>query len=260
LRARAAAAIEPNADGVRLLAIGCAAFSCFALAPAPGRADDVRVRADLTLNFVDGKHDTGMSVDRLTFVPLPWGEVTASLGRTILHVEGLPPVSFRYGAAAAQSTQLSLASLTLRRAFPAGAFAGVGQTVINQSTSYAQSASADVARQSSRVTGLRFEAGIAHRAFGSTNLEYGFAVNPGMHGVERTLPRNAQGQFAAAERAVQIDTTLRFVHAFGRGALFYGIRYINYASRYDRRGTSTDGLLADRNVGFMPLAGYRFGF
>jgi hypothetical protein len=59
---------------------------------------------------------------------------------------------------------------------------------------------------------------------------------------------------------VQVDTLLRVITPLRGGDLVYGLRYLNYASRYDVRGSAFDGSLADRNVGLLPNIGYRWHF
>jgi hypothetical protein len=196
----------------------------------------------------------------LNFVPLPLIDLDARYRGTTLHLEGLPALTFAYGGAAGrQSTRLSIINVTLRKSFTGGIFAGVGQTIYNQRTFYPFDQSTDVASQGSRVTGARFEAGFIRPAFGTTRMEYVFAVNPSMRGLERTALRtpSLSPEILNPERAVQVDTSVRFVTALRRGDFIYGLRYLNYASRYDLHGTPVDGLLADRNVGLMPLIGYR---
>ncbi len=111
--------------------------------------------AAVTLNFIDGKHDTGTSIDRLDFVPLPLAECDARERRTALHLEALPPLRFGYGGASGgrQQTQLSIINASLRESIGGGAFIGIGQTVYNQRTSYPPNEASGVATQASRVTG-----------------------------------------------------------------------------------------------------------
>jgi hypothetical protein len=79
-----------------------------------------------------------------------------------------------------------------------------------------------------------------------------------MRGVEKsTLEALGSHEILNPERAEQVDTSLRFAAPLARGELIYGLRYLNHASRFDARGTPVDGLLSDRNVGFMPLLGHR---
>lgn len=235
-----------------------------ACAPANSYAAGVDWTGSVTLNFLDGKHDTGTSVDRLTLIPLPLGDVDGRYGPTALHVEGLPPVTFGYGdgAGGVQQTQLSIVNAVVRRSLGFGAFLGAGETIYNQRTTYPPADSVVVARQSSRVAGARLETGIARHAFGRTAFAFVFAVNPGMRGLEHTALRTSAPtpDILNPERAVQVDTLLRFTTPLRAGDIVYGLRYLNYASRYEVRGSAFDGSLADRNVGLLPNVGFRWRF
>jgi hypothetical protein len=202
----------------------------------------------------------------LIFEPLPLADLDARLSRTSMHLEGVPPLTFAYGDAAAgrrQQTQLSIINATLREVVFGGLFVGIGQTIYNQRTTYppdTAGAAPSVTQQASRVTGARLEIGLRGRLTHGRRFEFVAAVNPSMRGLEYTTLR-APAPFALVanpENAVQVDTALRIVTPLRRGALVYGLRYLNYASRYSQRGTPLAGSLADRNVGFMPLVGYRF--
>ncbi len=58
------------------------------------------------------------------------------------------------------------------------------------------------------------------------------------------------------ERGSQVETQLLIANAHGPFEFDYGARYVNYQSRF-----TSNGALADRNVGFLPYAtfAYRFG-
>lgn len=260
-------------------------------------ADPLDASLAVTINALDGSHKTGLGdAARLNFTPLPLAELTLRRGADSLHVEGLPPVTIRYGAPGAigpLTTQLSIANLAYRRGFSGGWFAGVGQTLYNQHTTYAFTPGAIYVRrdtapphvypiagaeeQYSRVTGVRLEAGRIWTA-GTTRIEAIAAGNPVMHGVQYTFVPTPSGfgtfctgsfngfgggvptctggnpTFADPEHASQVDLTLRAAHPVGkRGELLYGVRYLHYSARYE----DEPGQLADRNVGIAPLLGYR---
>ena len=226
------------------------------------QAEPIAVTAGITANFLTGKHDTGNGIDKLNLVPLPLAEVDGRYQRTTLHIEALPGVTFGYddGLGGTQYTRLSIVNVVLRQSVRGGVFVGAGQTVYNQRTDYGVAHSPFVANQASRVTGARFEVGYGRRILGRGRLECVAAINPIMHGVERTelRPFFRYGRaIVSGERAVQVDTALRLSRPLGPGELLYGIRYLNYASRYDVQGRRDDRSLADRNVGIMPLLGYR---
>jgi hypothetical protein len=235
-------------------------FCCLFFARPCASAEPIVVTASVTLNLLDGDHTTGTEIDRLDFVPLPLAEIDGRRGHAALHVETFPAISFAYGGAvgARQSTRLSIINVIARYAPAGGAFVGVGQTIYNQLTTYPATFANPVVAQSSRVTGVRIEAGITRAAFATSRIEYVFAVNPGMRGIERSafLARFDVPQSAVPERAAQIDTTLRCVTPLLNGSLVYGLRYLNYAARYDVRSRA-NGTLADRNAGLLPLVGYQ---
>ena len=235
----------------------------------------------LSVNALNGQHQLGHGqADRLSFAPLPLLEVTLGYGAESVRIEGLPPLTVGYfnqgnGGAA---TRLSIVNATYRHALPGGWFAGIGTTVYNQDTTYPQGLYRFFSRGSfftpvvgslreySRVTGLRLEAGQQIR-FGRALLEYSAAVNPGMHGIDSTrvptpdIPCTGCAPtvytFADAETATQIDLMARVAQRVSKhGELLYGLRYINFTSRY----TDFPGQLADRNVGFAPSLGYRLRF
>ena len=270
------------------------AITLFAAATPGARAEPLDANLSLTLSALSGQHEIdGGHSTKLSFVPLPLGELTLRRGRDSIRLEGLPPVSFRYGSTLeGATTRLSILNATLRHGFPGGWFVGVGQTVYNQFTTYAPVQGSFVYQrnftiepingseaQYSRVTGARLEAG---RSFdlGREHVEYSVSVNPRMRGIQFTRiptfitdciypPRDpvAPGPrptpiscsqridtFSDPENASQVDFSLRIAHRLSkRGALLYGLRYLNYTAHYD----DFPGQLADRNVGFAPVLGYR---
>jgi hypothetical protein len=269
----------------RAAVIAAALFSWTAAAAC---AEPVETSFSLTVNALNGTHQVnGGQSDKLAFAPLPLGELTLRRGAESLRVEGLPPVTFGYSnrGDGAMTTRLSIVNATLRHTFPGGWFAGVGQTVYNQFTSYGSGKGNFVYQrgfdsfsidgneaQYSRVTGARFELG---RGFtlGPEHLDVSASVNPRMHGVQYTrIPtfnRICTGPrasltctqivetFSDPENAAQVDLAARFSHRLSKhGALLYGLRYLNYSARYD----DFPGQLADRNVGFAPQLGYRLTF
>lgn len=264
------------------------AAALFLWGAASACAEPVETSLSLTVNALNGKHEVnGGQSDTLGFAPLPLGELTLRRGAESLRIEGLPPVTFGYRTTgdAAMSTRLSIVNATLRHTVAGGWFAGIGQTVYNQFTNYGSGSGNFVYQrgfqtlpidgdeaQYSRVTGLRFELG--HGAdFGREHAEFSAAVNPHMHGVQYTrIPSfdsfctgtfanrhctQIVDTFADPENAAQVDLAARFAHRTSKhGAILYGLRYLNYSARYD----DFPGQLADRNVGFAPLLGYRVNF
>jgi hypothetical protein len=267
---------------------GAAAALLIACASAAACAEPLQTSVTLTVNPLTGHHEiNGSHVDRLVFAPVPLIELSVAARRSSLWIEGLPPVTFGYNTSGsgAQSTRLGILNATYRQAFAGGWFVGAGQTIYNQFTTYTavsgqfaytrgfQVIPIDGAEaQYSRVTGARFEAGRV-RVSERGRLEFWAAVNPRMRGIQYTrIPtfnfRCSAGAgpppgpgcsqivntFADPENASQVDLALRAAHRLSRhGELVFGLRYLNYAAHYD----DFPGQLADRNVGFAPLLGYR---
>jgi hypothetical protein len=247
---------------IRVLALCTALFAACAGAAV---ADPVRVNATLTANFLDGVHNTGVTTDRITLVPIPLASVDARWRALSLHLEGLPSVTFGYGPNGenAQSTRLSLLNPALRYAITPQTFIGLGQTIYNQATYYGgvNPLVVGVAQeQYSRVTGIRYEIGHAIRLSATTHLDGTFAINPAMQGLEYSVVAFGRSTriLADPEVASQIDTVVNIEHRTKHGAFIYGLRYLNYAAKYRATGTPFNGKLSDQNTGFLPTIGYRF--
>lgn len=248
-------------------------------------ADPIETTFAATINPLDGSHTVnGGRSDAISFAPLPLVELVVRDRNESIRIEGLPPVTLRYGSGGdgAQSTSLSIINATYRHAFGQGWFIGAGQTLYNQSTTYAASNSTYVYTrgnlsspiygnevQYSRVTGPRFEAGRVVR-HGRDQLEVWASANPRMHGVQYTqIPteRFCYGSttgtftcptivqtFADPENGAQVDLSARFARRLSRNSeLLLGLRYLNYTAHYD----DFPGQLADRNAGWAPVIGYR---
>ncbi|MBV8642364.1 MAG: hypothetical protein JO225_00420 [Candidatus Eremiobacteraeota bacterium] len=256
----------------RAAALTIALFSC---GTALACADPVQATFALTVNPLNGHHQiNGGTRDNLVFAPLPLGELTLRRGGDSLRIEGLPPVSFHYNSAGdgAQSTQLSILNGTYRHSFAGGWFVGAGQTIYNQYTTYRAVAGGFYYQrgpiiepiygseaQFSRVVGARFEAGRT-MAFGANHVEIWAAANPRMRGIQYTRIPQQSGivsTFPDPENGSQVDLSVRVAHPTGKhGEFLYGLRYLNYTAHYD----DFPGELADVNVGFAPVVGYRVRF
>jgi len=246
----------------------------------PAAADPITLRAGINLDFLDGKHETGGGAARITFIPLPLVDADARFRRTSLHLEGLPSVTFGYGNGSiegASSTRLSLFTGTLRHYLTGSFYVGVGQTLYNQRTAYnvlQQTTPFRTLSQESRVTGARFEAGLDRPISSSTHMRIVVALNPVMHGVQYSTVATAVRacsfnsatpapascpltELADPERASQADISITFAKHLHHGELVYGLRYLDYVSHYSEVNQPGDGLLADRNVGVMPVIGWR---
>jgi hypothetical protein len=251
---------------------------------APAFADPFQATLTLSINPLIGSHEVGNSqVDRVDFAPLPLGELDLRYRREMLHIEGLPSVTFDYtsNADGARSTRLSLLNLAYRHQIGAGWFVGIGQTVYNQRTDYGteygeryyaaalgQTTYVDGSEvQDSRVTGMRFEVGRTY-VRGRDRIDIVIAGNPVMHGVQYTqigrgLICSSNGctfgapTFTDLETAAQTDLEVRVGHRLSRHAdLQLGLRYLNYSAHYDAPGNP----LSDRNVGIAPTIAYRLHF
>jgi len=269
-----------------ILRFGAALLWTLAAATCAASADPVETSFAITINPLDGSHtvDHGLA-DAVHFAPLPLAELTERMRNESLRIEGLPPVTLRYGGAGdgAQSTALSILNLTYRHTFGGGWFAGAGQTIYNQSTTYGTSNGNYIYTrgtlvdyifghevQYSRVTGPRFEGGNIVR-HGRDQLEVWAAVNPRMHGVQYTqIPTYRYicasayatavpcfptvATFSDPETAAQVDLSARFARRLSsHSELLLGLRYLNYTAHY----VDFPGQIADRNVGWAPVLGYR---
>jgi hypothetical protein len=272
-------------NGFRRGAVMIAAL--FSWTAATACAEPLETTLSLTINALSGQHEVdGGHIDKLSFAPLPLGELTLRRGDESLRLEGLPPVTFGYNNAGdgALSTRLSILNATYRHRFAGGWFVGAGQTIYNQLTTYAPvSGSFFYQRgllvqpingseaQYSRVTGARFEVGRTLE-FSRDRIDFSVAVNPRMRGIQYTrIPtffstcQFAAGglnstcvqqvdTFADPENASQVDLSALAAHrVFKHGEILYGLRYLNYTAHYD----DFPGKIADRNVGFAPVLGFR---
>jgi hypothetical protein len=254
-------------------AFTAALFMC----PPAAQAEPIETTIAVTVNPLNGQHEVARKQsDRFTFAPLPLGEVTLRRGSDSLRIEGLPPIAFNYGngpdtSIGTRTTRLSVLNGTVRHAFAGGWFAGIGETIYTQHTDYANLPLNyyeyhdgnyyfinGAETEASRVAGLRLEAG-RDVALGRDRVEFGAAVNPSMHGRNAvTIPHANFGamnvSFSDPEAATQVDGYARIAHRVARsGEVLFGLRYINFTSRYSEQ----PGLLADRNVGWAPVLGYR---
>jgi hypothetical protein len=245
--------------------------------PAIATSEPIETTIAVTVNLLNGRHEVGRKKsERLTFAPLPLGEVTLRHGSESLHLEGLPQIAFNYGSGTDNSigtrtTRLSVLNATLRHAFAGGWFAGIGETVYTQHTDYTNLPRNEYyyrdgyyyfvngyETDSSRVAGLRLEVG-RNVTLGHDRMEFWAAVNPSMHGREsHAIPYANFGNvilgFSDPETATQVEGYARIAHRVSRnGEVLIGVRYINFTAHY----SDAPGALADHNVGWAPVLGYR---
>lgn len=259
----------------------------FVCTSALASAEPLDVTLGLTINAMSGQHQVnGGHSDSLSLAPLPLAELVVRQKAESIRIEGLPPVTFGYGSTGdgALSTRLSIVNATYRHAFAGGWFAGAGQTVYNQFTTYvpvngnffySRGFTTDPINgseaQYSRVTGARFEIGRITQS-GRNRIEWWAAANPHMRGIQFTRiptflntcsfgPANTPpvctqlvDTFSDPENASQVDLSARVAHRIAKnGEILLGLRYLNYTAHYD----DFPGQLADRNVGVAPTLGYR---
>ena len=249
------------------------------------QADPIHSAVGVTIDALSGRHEVGNGEERLNFVPIPIVEVESRYRAMQLRFETIPSIPFSYGPGNLQSTRLGVFNGSIRQYFAGAWFVGIGETLYNQHTYYPDGFTTDDAQeQYSRVAGLRFEGGRDFHIARVVSLEVRGAANPVMHGIQYTrsiegylCPLTGPGdtrsscspvfrESAVNERAAQIDLGARLVRTVGRGDVLVGLRYLNYSARYvatnrrNRVAPYLDGRLADRNVGVLPLIGYRLRF
>lgn len=240
-----------------ILALCAAGISALSAA----RADEASTDIGLTLNpIIGGIHESFDDLTHVPPIPIPLIELRERYGPFELDLGGLPPVASVRSYNTTQghtSTQLSLFEGVLRVWDPLRRFsAGVGQTLYNQSTHYLDpiEIAGTGETQFSRLTGITYQVGYGV-PYRSGRFEAVFSYAPAMLGTQYTIYDVARNQPRIdPERAEQIDTAVRYARPLGgRGELLLGLRYVNYTARYAAPG----GGLSDRNVGLLPMIGYR---
>ena len=233
------------------------AFGVLLARMSHARADPASIVIGATADALIGEHEGGGTVQRATLVPVPIPEIEVRESQAELRVEGIPPLGVSIGSL---SVDLSVVNASLRLFAPGDRYyAGAGETIYNQQTQTL--VSGETQTYASRVAGFRLETGTIVPLHRNDELQFEFAYNPAMYGVVRTdVGPPAAASIRNPERATQIDVFLRRVITHGRGQFIYGLRYINFTAKYAVPGSPIDGALADRNVGFLPLLGYRYRF
>lgn len=242
----------------------------------PALADTVRTSVGLTIDALSGKHEIAEGrVDNISFVPIPIIELESRYRRTQVRLENIPSVPFTHGDRNSQSTRLGVLNTSIRQFVGQNWFVGLGETLYNQHTFYPVDFNADgSSEQYSRVAGASVEIGRTFALPHASTLELRLGGNPSMHGVQYSRGRSTicvpigngvvvpscfvYRVSAVAERAVQVDLGLRLMRPLWRGDAILGIRYLNYSAHYVTGNVYYgDTQLADRNVGILPLIGYR---
>jgi hypothetical protein len=246
----------------RKLSIILAVCAATLAAALPACADETGLDIGLTLNpIVGGVHQSFDDRIHVPPIPIPLVEMRYRTGPFELDLEGLPPLGTVHADDAVQGpvgTQLTIFDGIARVWDPLHRYsAGIGQTLYNQSTHYADSVEVRgiSETQFSRVTGITYELGYGiplRRGRFEAALHYA----PAMLGTQYSIYQIASiRRRADPERADQLDAALRFVRPAGaNGEMILGLRYVNYTARYVEIG---GGGLSDRNVGVLPVIGYR---
>lgn len=263
-----------------------AAFLCAAV---PARATQIEI--GVTAALAHGSHQEREGRSTVPAVPFPLLTVRVPLKRFEIFAEGVPPIGpVPYQGVmpgVAQSTKLSYAQASLRYRLTTHWSAGIGETLYNQATTYAQTwvdhgfivtsppptvtpetfTNDHVQIDASRVPGMRFEAIGRWRLPGGTSLEFEAGVTPVMHAIVRTsdvltvtmTPKPPFGgfgpwrsTFASPETGSQVDGAVTLGRGFGPYTIIYGVRYLNYVAHFNRTGG-----LADRNTLLMPFVGFQ---
>jgi hypothetical protein len=238
--------------------LSAAAVCTAVLSAYPAAADPIDTSLMLSISLLNGDHEVGRGEDNhFTALPLPLTEIDLRHDHDAIRIEGAIPIEFSSSDndGSTSSTRLSLLNATYRRTIGNGWYVGAGETSYNQTTVY----TAESEKQSSRVTGVRYEIGRDWKTRHG-RVEVNFALNPAMYGpIVTTYTFNPQFPFSFSdpERATQIDAMIRASTRISRHAEFvYSVRYLNLTSRY----ADAPGYIADRDVGFTPAVGIREHF
>jgi hypothetical protein len=229
------------------------------LAAAPALADS-SAAIGITLDpIVGGVHDSFNDTIHLPPIPVPLLEASARLSNFEITAYGLPPtVAIPYTNAVQGSVALRLSIFdgTFRIWDPTRHIAvGVGETIYNQTTHYAQAdsfATSGGERQYSRIAGAHYELAV-RIPFRAGTLETSLRYAPVLLGTQVTTYEDGTPTRFDPERGEQIDANVRYVHHVGRHMdAILGVRYVNFTAAYDIPSRP----LSDRNAAFLPAFGY----
>lgn len=230
---------------------------------APALADSPSIGADLNL-VIGRQKQSSQTGTSLPTVPVPMFSLKVPLRRFEIFAEGVPPigpVAYGDGHGTTQATKISYMALEGRWRFLGDrASIGAGTALVNQATFYSRFGPAS--EQSSRVAGLRLSARLRLENRLQSTTDFTMAFSPSMHGLQHTFlrfpafvcyPKQARcgpvWSVDDAELASLVDVQAARTRRFGRYALRYGVRYINYSARFP------NGRPADRERLVMPFAG-----
>lgn len=247
-----------------------ALFVAVLISIAPALADTPAL--GMNLNVVLGRQQqSSQRTTSLPTVPVPMLWAAVPIKRFTIFAEGVPPigpVSYADGRGTTQATKISYMAFEGRWKVDASRFAlGVGSTVVNQATYYGFRD--PVTEQASRVAGFRVSAVARLEQTLRADTDFSMAFSPSMHGVQRSYLRYATRVLCTptaphiwtcsfvtdvndSELASLADIQVARRLHFGRYALRYGLRYINYSARYP------NGMAADRERLIMPFVGMEY--
>jgi hypothetical protein len=247
-----------------------ALFAAALLSVAPALADSPAVGVNVDVVAGGRQQQSSQRSTTLPTVPVPMFFANVPFKRFSVFAEGVPPigpVSYADGRGATQATKISYMMFEGRWRVPGDRFTiGAGSTLVNQSTYYSRFE--PVSEQSSRVAGFRFSASARVENSLHASTDFSVALSPSMHGIQRSYLRFPAIACTAppftfggcrvitdandAELASFVDLQGSRTQHFGRYALRYGLRYINYSAKYP------DGIAADRERLIMPFVGMEF--
>jgi hypothetical protein len=230
-----------------------------AFAAAPALADSSANIGIMLSPIVGGVHDSFNDTIRLPPIPVPLLEASARISNFEITAYGLPPaVAIPYTNAVQGSVLLRLSILdgTFRIWDPSRHVAvGVGETIYNQTTHYAQAnsfATSGGQRQYSRIAGAHYEVAV-RIPFRAGSLETSLRYAPVLLGTQVSTYEDGTPSRFDPERGEQIDGNVRYVHHVGPHMdAVLGVRYVNFTASYDRPGHP----LSDRNAALLPGFGY----
>lgn len=233
------------------------------LAPAQAAADGASF--GLSLAPLLGRHVESGLRTALPAVPIPILHVRGRAGPAEIYAEGLPgsPRIDESNGPERLSTHIAFFDAVVRGYVARDRLSvGIGELVYNQATRYNVDEGSLLrprivsAINSSRVVGLRYELGLGLLRH-SNAVRLLVDLEPEMHGtINFGSPFALDRTTAVGESGSQVEVQVRASAVRGPLEFGYGLRYINYATKFD-----SGGALADRNTGFLPYitAAYHIG-
>lgn len=222
------------------------------------------MQAGVAIGLAHAIHRESSGTAEVPIIPVPIVNVSQHLSRFEVTAEALPPLGptkIANNGLGIHDFTLTYLDGTLRYWNRAQTFAiGVGESLYTQQTHLVIVDSPSMQESetnSSRVGGAEYEMVGRLHANARDFWEARIAVNPAMHGrfsyTEQTTLDNGQSFETTApptsETASEIDISVRYVRAFERYEVSYGVRYLNYSAAFSARNGSP---FADSNSLLMP--------